>query len=337
MTAPRGLADQTHEPYETALAEDVTPVPVASLLSDLSTRVNGPNDEHIRLLAGMDDALPPIIVHRSTMQVIDGMHRLRAAALRGHTDIAVRFYDGSDRDAFVLAVQANIAHGLPLSLADRSAAARRIIRSYPEWSDRRVAAASGLAPRTVSSIRRRTAGGDSEQARIGRDGRVRPLDSAGKRRLTEALIVDNPDASLRQIAREAGVAPSTVRIVRQRMHAGLDPVTERRQHQDEASATKPSIVRSVPRAVPIDRQAALQGLRKDPSVRFNEAGRMLLQWLDSSPHDAESVRRVVSNLPDHCFRTVLALVRENSRAWQDLVHQLEEHPYKPARRRALQS
>jgi hypothetical protein len=32
------------------------------------------------------------------------------------------FFDGSERDAFVLAVKANVSRGLPLSLDDRSAA-----------------------------------------------------------------------------------------------------------------------------------------------------------------------------------------------------------------------
>jgi hypothetical protein len=36
----------------------------------------------------------------------------------------------------VLAVQVNVTHGLPLSLADRKVAASRIIDCYPGWSNR---------------------------------------------------------------------------------------------------------------------------------------------------------------------------------------------------------
>jgi hypothetical protein len=38
----------------------------------------------------------------------------------------------------------NAAHGLPLSLADRKAAARRILGSYSDWSDRSIAAIAGI-------------------------------------------------------------------------------------------------------------------------------------------------------------------------------------------------
>ena len=70
------------------------------------------------------------------MRVIDGTHRLRAALLRGVDVIDVLYFDGPDADAFVLAVELNHTHGLPLSRADRTAAAERIIGSHPDWSDR---------------------------------------------------------------------------------------------------------------------------------------------------------------------------------------------------------
>ncbi|RQX33168.1 hypothetical protein DLJ57_19775, partial [Micromonospora chalcea] len=129
-------------------------VPVSALLPGDSPRLAGENVEHIRLLAAMHD-LPPILVQRGTMRVIDGMHRLRAAKLRGDETVRVTFFDGDDAAAFLLSVDANIKHGLPLSRADREAAATRILRLYPQWSDRAVAAAAGLSPTTVSGIRRR--------------------------------------------------------------------------------------------------------------------------------------------------------------------------------------
>ncbi len=82
------------------------------------------------------------------MRVIDGTHRLRAAILNGHEEIGVLFFDGTDDDAFVAAVRANVVHGLPLALADREAAATRIIKSHPQWSDRAIAEAAGLAAQT---------------------------------------------------------------------------------------------------------------------------------------------------------------------------------------------
>ncbi|MEE3922534.1 ParB/RepB/Spo0J family partition protein [Micromonospora sp. BRA006-A] len=119
-------------------------LPIACLRAADSPRLAGEDDLHAQTLAETDAPLPPILVHRGTMRVIDGMHRLRAAVLRGETQIAARLFDGTVEAAFVLAVQANVTHGLPLSLADREAAAQRILRSHPHWSDRAVATAAGL-------------------------------------------------------------------------------------------------------------------------------------------------------------------------------------------------
>ena len=104
------------------------------------------------------------------MRVIDGMHRLRAAQLRAAKKIEVKFFDGTDDLAFLLAVRANVAHGLPLSKADRVAAAARIIESRPQWSDRAIASAAGPSPSTVKAARKRsTDAGQQLNARLGRD------------------------------------------------------------------------------------------------------------------------------------------------------------------------
>ncbi|MFD1048366.1 ParB N-terminal domain-containing protein, partial [Kibdelosporangium lantanae] len=113
-----------------------------------SPRLEGEDGEHIRALVELDVQLPPITVHRTTMRVIDGMHRLRAAVLRRQDFIDAYLVDAEPDDVFVLAVEANIQHGLPLTFADRKAAAARIVRSHPHWSDRAIAAKTGLSPKT---------------------------------------------------------------------------------------------------------------------------------------------------------------------------------------------
>jgi hypothetical protein len=65
-------------------------VPLSRLVTGDSPRLCGENSSHARMLASLRDALPPISVHRPTMRVIDGMHRLRAARLRGADKIKVR-------------------------------------------------------------------------------------------------------------------------------------------------------------------------------------------------------------------------------------------------------
>jgi DNA-binding SARP family transcriptional activator len=94
--------------------------------------------------------------------------------------------------------------------------------------------------------------------------------TAAARQLAGELIAAHPEASLRQIARSTGLAPSTVLDVRNRLRSGQDPVpTGQRQ-----PAARPSA---------LDRAAAIQTLRADPSLRFSEAGRTLLRWIDAGP------------------------------------------------------
>jgi ParB-like chromosome segregation protein Spo0J len=206
--------------------QPVEEIPVGMLATGFSPRVDGEDTEHIRNLAETSAELPPILVHRASMTVIDGVHRLRVAELRGQDRIAVRFFDGEQTDARLLAVATNIAHGRPLSAADRKAAAMSIFASHPRWSDRAVAAVAGLSPKRVASLRKETALPQADR-RIGRDGRVRPVDSSHRRERAGELLRNNPGASLRQIAAQVGLAPATVADVRDRIRRGESPVPSR--------------------------------------------------------------------------------------------------------------
>ncbi|MEU0118075.1 ParB N-terminal domain-containing protein [Streptomyces bobili] len=200
-------------------------VPVKSLLPADSPRTAGENSEHVHLLALSTAVLPPIIVHRASMRVVDGTHRLRAAVERGEEVIQVRFFEGSERDAFLVAVRENTAHGLPLSMRDRLAAAGRILKTHPHWSDRAIAELAGLSPKTMGELRRAVLdAGAQPTARLGRDGRLRPVDSSAGRLLAARLVREMPDASLRDISARAGISPGTVRDVRARLSRGEDPV-----------------------------------------------------------------------------------------------------------------
>ncbi|MDG4535701.1 ParB N-terminal domain-containing protein [Streptomyces sp. AV19] len=197
---------------------------MSNLLPADSPRTDGEDPQHTQVLASSGAVLPPIIVHRASMRVVDGMHRLRAAVARGESRIRVRFFDGPLRDVFLIAVRENIMHGLPLSLSDRTAAASRIIETHGHWSNRAIAETTGLSARTVSQIRRVIQVGNEQTTRLGRDGRTRPLDSSQGRVLAAQLVAEMPTASLRQIARLAGISPGTVRDVRTRVSRGEDPV-----------------------------------------------------------------------------------------------------------------
>ncbi|NKY28247.1 ParB N-terminal domain-containing protein [Nocardia gamkensis] len=293
-----------------------TTVAVGSIRISGSPRLVRENLDHIRAMIQLDTPMPPIIVHRPSMCVIDGIHRLRAAKLRGDTHILTAFFDGTAADAFVLALKANVANGLPLSLTERTAAARRILGTHPHWSDRAIARYAGLSAKTVSSIRQRSSVEiPHSNARSGQDGRVRPLDSAEGRRLAGQLILSRPDASLREIAKEAGISASTVLDVRDRLRRGDDPIPEARvRGRPEKSARHEDAVSAMD---------AMRSLGKDPTVRFNESGRTLLRLLNFLLMDAETRDRLIDNVPPHCTEAVAAAARGCAAAWQQFAVEVQ--------------
>lgn len=296
-------------------------VPVDDLLPGDSPRVRGEDAEHVRILAKSPDKLPPIVVHRPTMRVIDGMHRLQAAIARGDRKIAVEYFDGSAADAFVRAVRENTGHGLPLSRVDREAAVTRIIRTHPCLSDRAIADVVGLSPPTVGAIRRRSTDRNLQSnARVGRDGRVRPLIAVDGRMRASEMISAKPGASLREIARAANVSISTAQDVRKRVDRGEHPVPGR-------SAANPADRRPSRSAIahdPDDRGASpLEILRRDPSLRFTDAGRALLQWMGVDVIRDERAH-AVDAVPEYMTELTVALARRCAEAWTRLGNDLEK-------------
>ncbi|MFI6168342.1 ParB/RepB/Spo0J family partition protein [Nocardia sp. NPDC051052] len=304
--------------------------------------------EHIRLLAQASTPLPPIIVHRKSMRLIDGAHRLEAARLMKREEIAVRFFDGDDADAFALAVQANVEHGLPLSLAERRMAAARLVGSHPHWSDRLIARTTGLSHHTVGAERRYAAGHDAElRRRIGEDGKSRPISTVEGRRVAAEVIRDNPGASLRRISELAGISPGTVRDVRSRLDRGEDPVPLPRvaKSKQEAgsgrAATEPTVTsepvsekeRSSPRTTPTRDKGSeaarkiqydiLQRLKKDPGLRFNDKGRSILRSIAASVNEIDIWENVLLDAPAHCHGSLAKLARANAKTWDDLARKLD--------------
>jgi hypothetical protein len=94
-----------------------------------------------------------------------------------------------------------------------------------------IAITVGLSPRTVAKARHRsTAQSMQSNTRLGKDGRVRPINHAAGRLKVAALLADNPTLPIRAIAQQAGVSCSTVHNVRQRLRAGQHPTPD--HHQD---------------------------------------------------------------------------------------------------------
>jgi hypothetical protein len=308
----------------------IVTVPVSFPQPGESPRLAGEDKAHVAWLAETQTPLPPILVDRRSMRVIDGMHRLMAALSTGRETIDVEFFDGSAADAFLRAVEANVRHGLPLSQPDRHAAAARIIASHPQMSDRAIAESAGLAAKTVAAIRRRSPDGVPQlNARVGRDGKVRPLDSLEGRRRAAGLLVERPRASLREVARAAGVSPATARDVRKRLERGEEPAPPRSSAAGASDdSAKPGAngrpARRTVRVVQVAPAIVLDKLLRDPSLRHSEQGRWLLRLLQHNAAGAQKWPGIASALPPHCAALVGQLARQYSQMWLDLAQRMEE-------------
>jgi ParB-like chromosome segregation protein Spo0J len=317
----------------------VVAVPVLSLRPADSPRLNGEDKAHIARLAETETSLPPILVDRHTMRVIDGMHRLMAASLQGRETINVRFFDGGEADVFLRAVQENVAHGLPLSQADRRAAAERIIASHPHMSDRAIGHSVGLAAKTVAAIRKSSSEEiPQSNARVGRDGKVRPLDSGIGRRRAAELLAQQPDASLRDVARAAGISPATVLDVRKRLERGEPPVPAKPAASaalkgasgngaEAGAGSDGALVQPIRfssrAALPPNPAAAVEKLLRDPSLRNNERGKGMLRLLHVNAVGTEQLPDVAASVPPHCVGIVVQLARQYAKMWQEFARELD--------------
>ena len=143
-------------------------------------RSGGLDEDHATLLATVPDQLPPILVHDESLVVVDGMHRVRAAVLRGESHIDARLMSGDKHEIFAAAVKANVAHGKPLTTREREAAALYMLKGAPHLSDRLIGAACALSHSTVAKLRRSSGQNVQSTLRQGRDGRKRgPVASRG--------------------------------------------------------------------------------------------------------------------------------------------------------------
>lgn len=252
------------------------------------------------------------------MCVVDGAHRLAAARSRRQRQVPVVYFDGTDVEAFVIAIHLNAVHGKPLRARDRTAAVQRLLGTHPNWSDRWVASVCGVAPRTVAALRKCST--DHHQpftTRIGRDGRLRPLSTQEGRKLAEEIMRNEPEASLRQVARRAGVSVGTALDVRRRLLAGTAAadaaeVPSRFGQAGLRAAHGPAI------------RDQLEWLAREPSLRYTDRGRALLRLMSATLAFLDHSGPVTGAVPVHCRRSLDAVVRACAGGWLDFAEQLED-------------
>jgi hypothetical protein len=117
---------------------------------DYQPRLDGLSESHVRLLTQTDPTTwPPLLVTPNGLgdwDVLDGFHRHEAARRLGLAELACVVANGA---GYPEAVAANLAHGLPLSLADRKDFARWLHSQHPDLSLREIGRRCGLNHETV--------------------------------------------------------------------------------------------------------------------------------------------------------------------------------------------
>ncbi|CAL9677285.1 Transcriptional regulator NovG [Streptomyces sp. enrichment culture] len=334
ISAPVQKPVQQHfrhpDPHLGGLLSEITQVPISRITVVGSLRTVGEDPRHINALAEVCSELPPIVIHRKTMTVIDGVHRLRAVENSGATHISAVLFNGDEREAFVLAVKLNSNHGLPLSLADRKAAARHMLADFPEWSNRRLAGVVGLSDKTIAALRRRSGAElpHPTAVRLGRDGVAYPLAAGEGRSRALTYLAAHPDASAQEVARAAHISLTTAKDARKRARAvqeGPQAAEPDAGPVPEAAAGRPAIVkRPRPHPVCADPSRAVRRLRADPSLRFTEVGRKLLRTLDPSAPQPHDWAAMANSLPIHCAPLIAELARHHAESWRLLAESLTE-------------
>ncbi len=317
--------DGALEVIQGAISCEVVALPIVRLRVSDSLRIAGEDARHLNTLAEAEGLLPPIVVHRRTMTVIDGVHRLRLAQRRGASVINAVYFDGDESAAFVFSVRVNSKHGLPLSLTDRKAAAARMLSDYPEWSNRRLAAVAGLSDKTIASIRKRLGAEipHPTSARVGRDGVSYPTDPRARRRRAEEHLRSNPSASAKEVALAAGISLTTSKeICKNRREIGGSP------HPQPVSRVAPEVrsitggrrttaeIHKTDRSILVDLGEMVRRLRADPSLRFTEQGRKLLRMLELLAAGPDEWSSISESVPVHCAPIVAELARHQSNSWK---------------------
>lgn len=304
----------------------ITHVSVNSLVPGDTPRLQGVDIAHAQMLADLENELPPILVQRSSMRVIDGMHRLHAAQLCGRENVRVQFCECDEDEAFLLAVVANVTHGMPLTLTEKRAAAARIVRMRPDTSDRWIAQVSGLAAATIAAIRQANMDqAPASDRRVGKDGRIRPLSTNDGRRIARDLLEREPGASLRQVARAAGISVGTARDVKEKMRLGIDPLQAKQLTSRKTEKRGLAKVRSEDSQADID--LILQRLRRDPSLRYTESGQSVLRWLSPRLLQISKLEEVADSIPSRWVSDVIRIAYGCAEAWIEFAEQLEERSH----------
>jgi hypothetical protein len=207
-----------------------------------------------------------------------------------------------------------------LSLASRKALANELLERQPGLSDRAVGRQCGLSPATVASLRARAqmATADHAPVRLGRDGRTRPVDGGALRQRIAAAIQEDPDASLRMIARRVGASPETVRSVRMQLAKAEPDVTARTSTRPVAPPDIDLLLTVPPAPIPS------RSWQEDTACQSTSDGAAFASWFEQSGLDEQGWRVFVHSVPLSRVYEIIDESRRRSSVWMGFAEALEE-------------
>jgi ParB-like chromosome segregation protein Spo0J len=307
-------------------------LPLADLRPGPSLRDGGINPTHVDTLVQLEGRWPPILVASRDHSVIDGHHRVAAAKALGQVEVSCVLFDGTPDDAYLESVRRNVVHGLPLTLRERERAAAHIVQRYGRWSDRRIAELCALSPTTIARVRHAAMSRGKSRAsdptgqsasRIGRDGRVRPVDPTPLRSRIVTALHANPEASLRVLASKVGASPETVRRVRQRLSEGSGPGKDKRLPTNRGGRSRDvkELTPTIELLAETFEESSSLSWTADPAVLSTRAGTTFARWLARTR--ISDWRTHVGAVPLSRVYEVADEARQRAAYWQQFALALE--------------
>ena len=136
---------------------------------------------------GQGAKFPPVVVFfdGADYWLADGFHRRDGALRAGLDEIAVEVKQGTQRDAVLYSVGANVAHGQRRTNEDKRRAVLRLLEDeeWGGWSDREIARRCAVGHAFVSSLRPASVHDGQIARKVERNGTVYTQDTSniGKR------------------------------------------------------------------------------------------------------------------------------------------------------------
>lgn len=159
-----GQADQHDDAVATAMGPRVEQLLMPAIRLDGGTQPRaGINQAVVEDYAADMEAngaeFPPVqvVYDGADYWLWDGFHRLHARKRNGLYTVSAIVRQGTRRDAVLLSVGANAAHGLRRTAEDKRRAVETLLRDpeWAEWSDREIGRRVGVDGKTVASHRAR--------------------------------------------------------------------------------------------------------------------------------------------------------------------------------------